>query len=101
MTGNGDDLDALRGLAHSASCEEIGERHAGPDLLAPPSAGAIEHNGCLAARQRGEFLIGELGWPVDGAGYAEAPGIEIDHRNLIQAPDRHREGVPGERAGVT
>src|SRR5213593_2836822 len=99
MPGEGDNLDTCRGSAHPASREDVRQRDARPHLLAPPSAGAVEHDRCLTARERGQIGVGKLyrsstRTPAD----AKPPGVDIDARHAVEAPDRHGERIAGERA---
>ena len=101
MAGHGDHLDTCGAFAHPASRKQIHQRNAGPALLAPPSAGAIEHDRCLAARERGQIGVGKRDRSSGRrSADAESPGVDIDVRHAIEAPDRHGERVAGEGARV-
>src|SRR5713226_3088923 len=101
MPGDGDDLDTCRAFAHPASREHIHQRNPGPALLAPPSAGAIEYDRCLAARKLGQIGVRKLDRTgALRAADAEPPRLDIDARHAVEAPDRYRERVAGERARV-
>src|SRR5207302_11111753 len=60
MTGDRDDLELARVLG-AVRCEQFANPRTGPELLAPPSAGAVEQRRHLLPRQGLDLRIRELG----------------------------------------
>src|SRR6267378_4020332 len=71
-------LDTCRGLADPTPREKVHQRNTRPHLFAPPSAGAIEDDRCLAPRQRREVSVRQLERTRNRAADLKAPRVDVD-----------------------
>src|SRR5207245_7430056 len=85
MTGTRDDLDLARALG-AVRCEQVANPYPGPELLAPPPAGAVEHRRHLVSGQILDLRIRELGRARDRPGEPEPPVGRADRRYRIEGP---------------